>query len=142
MFQAVARFLCCERSDWQATTIPVGKWVMRTAEFGLVDMLAAGPRGAISVDSAIDLVDFDLYPVVDDRIDPNRGEARVPARIGIERGNAHQPVHARLGFQPAMRVVALDDDRRRLDAGLIPIRLLNQLDVELSPLGPAHVHAQ
>ena len=32
MFQAVARFLCCERSCWQATTIPLGMWVMRTAE--------------------------------------------------------------------------------------------------------------
>ncbi len=32
MFQAVARFLCCERSIWQATTMPVGTWVMRTAE--------------------------------------------------------------------------------------------------------------
>ena len=32
MRQAVARFLCCERSFWQATTMPVGMWVMRTAE--------------------------------------------------------------------------------------------------------------
>jgi len=29
--QAVARFLCCDRSFWHVTTIPVGKWVMRTA---------------------------------------------------------------------------------------------------------------
>ena len=41
-----------------------------------------------------------------------------------------------------MRVMALDDDGRRLDAGLIPIGLLDQLDVELSPFRPAHVHAQ
>ena len=26
-----ARFLCCDRSFWQATTIPVGMWVIRTA---------------------------------------------------------------------------------------------------------------
>ena len=41
-----------------------------------------------------------------------------------------------------MRVVTLDDDRRRLDASLVAVRLLDQLDVELSPLRPAHVHAQ
>ena len=32
IFQAVARFLCCDRSAWQATTMPVGMWVIRTAE--------------------------------------------------------------------------------------------------------------
>jgi cytoskeletal protein CcmA (bactofilin family) len=26
------RFLCCERSFWHCTTMPVGSWVMRTAE--------------------------------------------------------------------------------------------------------------
>ena len=29
---AVARFMCCERSVWQDTIIPVGMCVMRTAE--------------------------------------------------------------------------------------------------------------
>ena len=41
-----------------------------------------------------------------------------------------------------MRVVALDDDRRRLDAGLVPRRLFDQLDFELSPLRPARVHSE
>ena len=26
------RFLCCERSSWHSTTMPVGRCVMRTAE--------------------------------------------------------------------------------------------------------------
>ena len=29
---ALARFLICERSFWQTTTMPVGMWVTRTAE--------------------------------------------------------------------------------------------------------------
>jgi hypothetical protein len=41
-----------------------------------------------------------------------------------------------------MRIVPLNDNSRGLDAGLIPICLFNQLDVELPPLGPAHIHAQ
>src|SRR5258706_151432 len=31
-FIARARFLCWLRSSWQATTVPVGTWVMRTAD--------------------------------------------------------------------------------------------------------------
>ncbi len=31
-FMADARFLCCDRSFWHDTTMPVGRWVMRTAE--------------------------------------------------------------------------------------------------------------
>ncbi len=32
IFIAIARFLCCERSFWQVTTMPLGIWVKRTAE--------------------------------------------------------------------------------------------------------------
>ncbi len=41
-----------------------------------------------------------------------------------------------------MGVVALDDDGRRLDARFVAGGLLDHLDVEFAPLGPAHVHAQ
>ena len=44
MFQAVARFLCCERSDWQATTMPVGMWVMRTANSVLLTCCPPAPE--------------------------------------------------------------------------------------------------
>src|SRR4051794_41710652 len=30
-FIAVSRFCVCERSFWHCTTIPLGRWVMRTA---------------------------------------------------------------------------------------------------------------
>src|ERR1700751_4266623 len=107
--------------------------------FGLVDVLSARAGGAIGVDPAIALADFDLYPVIDHRVDPNGREACMPSRVGIERGNAHQPMNSGLGLEPAMRIVALDHDGRRLDAGLIAIRLLDQLDGELSSLSPAHI---
>ena len=91
---------------------------------------------------AIALVDVDLDAVVDHRIDPHRSEAGVAARVRIERRDAHQPVDARLGLQPAVGVVALDHDRRRLDAGLVAGGLFEHFDVEFAPLAPAHVHAQ
>ncbi len=64
------------------------------------------------------------------------------ARIRIERRNAHEAMNAGFGLQPAVRVVALDDDGRRLDAGLVAGGLFDDLDVELVALAPAHVHAQ
>ena len=122
--------------------MPVGDVRDAHRQFGLVDVLAAGARGAIGVDAAVAFVDVDLDAVVDDRIDPDRGEAGVAARVRVERRDAHQAMHAQFGLQPAMRVVALDDDGRRLDAGLVARRLFDDLDLELAPLGPAHIHAQ
>ena len=122
--------------------MPVGQVGDAHRRFGLVDVLAARARGAIRVDAAVALVDVDLDAVVDHRIDPNAREARVPARVRIERRDAHQPMHARFGLQPAVGVMALDHDRRRLDARLVAGRLFDDLDIELAALRPAHVHAQ
>jgi hypothetical protein len=41
--RAVAMFLCCERSSWQATTMPVGMWVRRTAESVLLTCWPPAP---------------------------------------------------------------------------------------------------
>ena len=49
---------------------------------------------------------------------------------------------AGLGLQPAVGVVALDDDGRRFDAGFVAGGHFDHLDLELAPLGPAHVHAE
>ena len=64
---AVARLRCWLRSVWQATMIPVGTWVMRMARLGLVDVLAAGARGAEGVDLevGIGLISISMR-VVDD----------------------------------------------------------------------------
>ena len=91
--------------------------------FGLVDVLAAGAAASASCRCARRLlVDVDLDAVVDHRIDLDAGERRVPARVGIERRDAHQPVHAVLGLEPAVGVAALDLDGRRLDAGALALR--------------------
>ena len=122
--------------------MPLGMWVMRTADFGLVDVLPARARGAISVDAAVAFVDVDLDAVVDDRIDPDGSEARVAARVRVVGRDADEPVHARFRLQPAVGVVSLDDDGRRLDAGFVACRFFDDFDLEFAPLRPAHVHAQ
>ena len=47
-----------------------------------------------------------------------------------------------LGLQPAVGVLALDQQRRRLDAGLLARALLDQGDLVAALLRPAHVHAR
>src|ERR1700683_4422042 len=47
---------------------------------------------------------------------------------GGTRPHAREPMHAVLGFEQAVRVVAGHDDRRALDAGLFGHRLLDELD--------------
>ena len=49
---------------------------------------------------------------------------------------------ALLGVEQAVGVLARRAEGGGLDAGLLPRRRLEQLDVEAAPLGPAHHHAQ
>ena len=90
--------------------------------FGLVDVLAAGPARAQRIGAHVGFLDVDDDAVVDHRIDVDARERRVPARVGIERRDAHQAMHAVLGLEPAEGVAALDLDGRRLDAGLLASR--------------------
>ena len=73
---------------------------------GLVDVLAAGAARAHDVDAQVLLVDLDLDGLVDVRVDEDAGERGVPARLRVEGRDAHQPVHARLGAQPAVGPLA------------------------------------
>jgi len=51
-------------------------------------------------------------------------------------------MHARFGLGPAMRVMALDQQRAGFEARLFAGRLLDHLDLELLALRPAGVHAE
>src|SRR3954463_16035850 len=88
---------------------------------GGVDVVTARARGPIRVDPAVGFLDLDVDAVVDHRIDPDGGEARVPARVRIEGRDAHETMHARLGLEPAIGIVALDQKRRAFDAGLLAV---------------------
>ena len=110
--------------------------------FGLVDVLAAGAARAHGVGANVGFVDVDLDRVVDHRKDRDRRERGVPPRVGIERRDPHQPMHAGFGLQPAIGVVAADLDGRGLDAGLFALGLLEIFDLEAVLLGPARIHAQ
>ena len=122
--------------------MPDGRCRRRTAESVLFDVLAARPARAVGVHLDVGGVHLDVDLVVDHRRDEHRRERRVPPVAGIERRLAHQPVHAGLGAQPAVRVVAVDLDRGALDAGDFARTLVDHGRREAARVGPAQVHAQ
>ncbi len=85
-------------------------------------MLAARAGGAVGVDLQVVVVDLDLAGVLHDRRDLDPGEARLAAVGGVERREAHQPVHAALGGEEAVGVLAADAEGRRLDARFLARR--------------------
>ena len=109
--------------------------------FRSVDVLTAGTAGTSKAYVDVGRVDVDVDRVVDHRIDGNGREARVAPGVGIERRDAHQPVHACFGLEPAVRVLAFNFERGRLDARFFARALVDQLDLIAAPLAPPHVHA-
>ena len=73
---------------------------------GLVHLLAAGARGAVGVDADVGLLDVDDDVVVDLGGDVDRGEAGLAPGVLVERADADQPVHAPLGLEEAVGVLA------------------------------------
>ena len=82
-------------------------------------MLATRARGPEGVDAEILFIDLDVYIVLHDWIDEDRGKGRVTASLGVERRDTDQSVDAALGAQIAVGVAAPNLDGRRLDAGLV-----------------------
>ena len=122
--------------------MPLGLWVMRTAESVLLTCWPPAPRRAVGVDLEVLVVDLDLAGALDHRRDLDARERRLAAVGGVERREPDEPVDALLGAVEAVGVLALDAEGGGLDAGLLPRARLQQLDLEAAPLGPAHLHPQ
>src|SRR5262249_55238274 len=59
---ASARLRCCERSFWHCTTMPVGKWVMRTAESVLLTCWPPAPDARyVSIRSSAGLISTSMF---------------------------------------------------------------------------------
>ncbi len=100
--------------------MPLGRWVMRTAESVLLTCWPASAARAVRVDLEVVLVDLDRAGVLDDRRDLEPGERRLAAVLSVERAQADEAVHALLGRVEAVGVGAGRAERRRLDPGLLP----------------------
>jgi hypothetical protein len=142
IFIAVERFLCCERSCWQETTMLVGMWVMADRGVRLVDVLPPRTGRAERVHAKVVVADLDLDVVVHDRIDEHARERGMPTRLRVEGGDSHQTVNALLRLQVAVSRLALDLERRAFDAGFLPRLHVEHVHLEAVPLRPARVHAR
>ena len=56
----------------------------------------------------------------------------MPPRVGIVGRNAHEPVHARFGLQPAIGIVTLDREGGGFDAGFFAVMHFQDLDLVAS----------
>src|ERR1051326_3436940 len=109
---------------------------------GHIDVLAAGPAGTEGIDAQIFRADIDLDFVVDLRVDEYRRERGVASRIGIERRDAHQAMYAALRLQQAVRILGVDFEGYRFDAGAFALEAIGDDGLEALALGPSQIHAQ
>ncbi len=115
---------------------------MRTAESVILTCWPpAPPDRNVSMRMIVEL-DVDLDFVIDLRIDEDRSERGMPPGVGIERRNSHQPVHADFGLQQPVRILAIDFESHRFDAGAFAFQAVGNHGVQTLALGPAQVHAQ
>ena len=139
---ALARFLCWERSAWHATTMPVGTCVRRTADSVLLTCWPPAPlERYTSMRTSAGLISMSMSSSISGETNTEANEVCRRA-FGIERRLAHQAMHAGLGAQPAVRVVAGEVDARALDARDFAVADVDDLGLEAALLAPAQVHAQ
>ena len=113
---ACSRFCSWERSFWHDTTMPVGRWVIRTAESVVLTPCPPGPGAAVHVDPQIVLVDLDLG-LLDLGHDQHAGGGGVHPALGLGHRYALHAVHAALELEHAVRhLVRLAEARAALTA--------------------------
>ncbi len=107
---------------------------------GLVDVLAAGTRGAVDLHLDIFGADIHLDGVVQLRHDFQRSKAGLAAGVGVKGRDAHQTVDAILALEQAVGVGALDHDGSTLQTGLIAVLIVQHFHGHAVGLCPLAVH--
>ena len=145
---ACSRFCSWLFSFWQLTTMPVGRWVMRTAESVVLTRLAAGARRAEHVDPDVLLLDGDV-DLLGLGHHQHAGGGRVHAALALGDRDPLDPVHAALELQQRVRRLArlggalgLHGDGDGLEAAEVGLGGVELLGLPAAPLGVAGVHPQ
>ena len=99
-------------------------------------MLPAGAAGSKNILADVFVADFDFGRLADLRGNVDSGEAGLTLPLGIERADAHQPMHAGFPFQIAVGHRPTDHHRGVVDAGHAVVRAIEQLDCIALFLGP------
>ena len=109
---------------------------------GLVDVLPARAGGAIGVHAHVLVFDLHLDRLVDERIAPHAREAGVATARAVIGRDPHKAVHARLGLQPTIGVLALDQQGDGFQTGLFAGLRLDHLDLVAGAFRPSRIHAR
>src|SRR5262245_63625663 len=107
-----------------------------------VRVLAAGSARTIGVYPEVLVFNLDIHVFGKLGPDVQRGEGRVTPRRLVERGNPDEPVHASLGREESVRIVAGDGDGDALETGLVAGLVVDHFTLETSALEPSQVHPQ
>ena len=129
------------------TTIPVGRWVMRTAESVVLTLWPPGPEERITP-MQVGGVDLELAGVVGLRHDEDAGRGGVDTPLGLGDRDALDAVDAALVLQvrphPVLglhRSAGLDGQPHVLVAAQVGVGGIEDLDAPPLTLGVAGVHA-
>src|SRR5262249_51409989 len=120
-------------------------WNVRDAHGGLdlVHVLPALAAGAEGVDLEFSRWNHNLFvALLDFRDDVDARKTRMPALVGIERRDAHEPVHAAFGLGVAVGELAFDEHRHALEPRAFAGERVGNLDLPAASLGPALIHAR
>src|SRR6266850_3348979 len=107
-----------------------------------IDMLAAMPAGAKRFDAQVRLADDDLDVIGDLWDDKHRCEGSMPTIVGIEGGEANQPMYPGLSFAITIGVFSFDEHGDALNPRLLARQDIEDLRPKPFALGPAQIHAQ
>src|ERR1035437_2523145 len=120
-------------------------WNVRDAHggFDLVHVLAALATGTERVHLEFSWRDDDVgIAFFNFRNRVHAGETRVTAFVGIERRDAHEPVHAAFGLGKAVGVFALEQHRDALEARAFADQRVGDFNLPAAGFGPALIHAR
>ena len=99
-------------------------------------MLTARTRRPVRVDAQVAGVDLGRFGFVERWYGIERRERGVATRLGVERRDAHEPVHSLLAREHPVGIATLDRERRRRDAGFVAG--LHRVDLDTKPRRSAH----
>ena len=136
------RFLCCERSSWHSTTMPVGRCVMRIAESVLLTCWPPAPDARnVSMRSSAGLSSTASISSSSGRIATVHGR-RVDAALRFGRGHALDAMRARLELEVRERASADDAADDFLVAAVLAGALRQHFDAPALHVGIARIHAK
>ena len=141
MDRARSLFCSCERSSWQATTMPVGRCVMRTAVAFFCTFCPPAPGGAKDIHANVGFRDLNI-DVLHRGEHCDGGGRGVDASGGFGGGDALDTMNARLVLELGKGAAALDLKDHFLEAADADGVFGHDLRLPALAFTKARVHAE